>query len=156
MATPQHPIHTGFSASSTASDVLRNVDLTGRTAIVTGGAAGLGLATVRTLAAAGARVRVGSRDIHRARAALDEAGLGDVEVGALDLTDPRSVDAFASAFIATARPLHILVNNAGLGTRERVLDSRGHELAFSTSHLGHFRLTRALLPALQAAHGAGW
>ncbi len=154
MTTQQHPIGTGFTAASTTADVLEGVDLAGRTAIVTGGNAGLGLATARALLQAGAQVTVASRNLERARRALDEAGLVAADVAALDLTDPTSIDAFVAGFLAHRQPLHILVNNAGLGLRERTLDPRGHELVFSTSHLGHFRLTRGLLPALQAARGA--
>jgi S-adenosylhomocysteine hydrolase len=58
----QRPLNSGFTAASTAADVIRGLDLTGRTAIVTGGYAGIGLETVRTLAAAGARVIVPARD----------------------------------------------------------------------------------------------
>lgn len=78
-----------------------------------------------------------------------------VQVSELDLLDPTSVDAFAAAWLATERPLHILVNNAGLpAPAELVQDARGYEAQFATNYLGHFQLTRALRPALRAAHGA--
>lgn len=153
MFDSQHPIPTGFTASSTADDVLADVDLTGRFSIVTGGHGRLGRATTRALAAAGASVTIASRDVDRASAAV--AGIPGVQVEALDLTDPASVDAFAGRWLDSGRPLHSLVNNAAmLFTAERLLDARGNELSFSTSHLGHFRLTRALLPALRLAGGA--
>lgn len=154
MTTSQHPIGTGFTAASGTADVLTGVDLSGRQALVTGGHTGLGLATTRALVDAGAHVVIGSRNVRRARAALDEAGLYDVEVEQLDLTDPESVDTFTAWYLDSGRPLHILVNNAGLGLRTRELDARGHERVFSTGHLGHFRLTVGLLPALRAARGA--
>lgn len=153
MTTQQLPLGTHFTASSTAAEVIAGVDLTGRTAIVTGGNAGLGLATARTLADAGADVTIAARNLDRARTSLDEAGI-DVRAEPLDLTDPTSVDAFVGTVLARREPVHILVNNAGLGSRERVLDGYGNELVFATSHLGHFRLTRGLLPALRAAGGA--
>ncbi|WP_308121432.1 SDR family NAD(P)-dependent oxidoreductase [Paractinoplanes bogorensis] len=94
---------------------------------------------------------VAARDPERAAAAVDS--IPGVRVEALDLTDPSSIEAFADRW--AGQPLHMLVNNAGvLFGPERRLDRRGHELTFSTSHLGHFQLTRALLPALRAAHGA--
>jgi NAD(P)-dependent dehydrogenase (short-subunit alcohol dehydrogenase family) len=153
MIESQHPIPSGFTAFSTAEDVLREVDLTGRNFIVTGGHGRLGRETTRALATAGASVTVASRDVGRASAAV--ASIPGVQVEALDLTELVSVDAFAERWLASGRPLHGLVNNAAmLFTSERLLDSRGNELSFSTSHLGHFQLTLALLPALRAADGA--
>ncbi len=69
MTNQQHPLPSGFTAASTAEDVLRGVDLTGKNVIVTGGHTGLGLATTRALAQAGASVTVASRDVERARPA---------------------------------------------------------------------------------------
>lgn len=153
MTTDQHPIGTGFSARSTATEVLAGVDLTGRDVVVTGGHGRLGRETTRALAAAGASVTVASRDTARASSALE--GIPGVRVEQLDLTDPTSIDAFADRWASSGRPLHALVNNATtLFAAERSLDARGNERTFSTSHLGHFRLTRALLPALQEARGA--
>ncbi len=107
----------------------------------------------RSLAAAGASVVVAARDTERAAGAV--AGIHGVEVQQLDLTEPTSIDAFARRWVASGRPLHALVNNAALlFTAERLVDARGNERSFSTSHLGHFQLTRALLPALRRAHGA--
>lgn len=149
----QHPIGSGFTAASTATDVLADLDLTGREVIVTGGHGRLGREASRTLAAAGAAVTVAARDPERAAAAM--AGIAGVRVEQLDLTDPTSVDAFAQRWLASGRPLHALINNAAvLFSPELQRDARGHELAFSTSHLGHFQLTRALLPALRASGNA--
>jgi NAD(P)-dependent dehydrogenase (short-subunit alcohol dehydrogenase family) len=149
----QHPIGTGFTAASTADDVLADVDLSGRDVIVTGGHGRLGREVTRSLAAAGATVTVASRDTARAADAV--AGIDGVRVGQLDLTDPASVDGFAARWRAAGRPLHALVNNAAtMFTPERRTDARGNERSFSTSHLGHFRLTRALMPALLEARGA--
>lgn len=153
MINQQIPLHTPFTAASTATDVLAGIDLTGKEAIVTGGHSRLGREVTHALAAAGATVTVASRDTARAAEAV--AGIDGVRVEELDLTDPESVDAFASRWNASGRPLHVLVNSAAvLFSPELRLDARGIELAFATSHLGHFLLTRALLPALRAAHGA--
>jgi len=153
MTKNQHPIGTGFTAASTAADVLRGLDLTGKNVIVTGGHGGLGLETTRALASAGARVTVASRDAERATRAV--SGLERVDVSLLDLADPASVAAFASRWLASERPLHILINNAtSKPSKEIVRDARGYEQQFATGHLGHFQLTRALLPALRAASGA--
>ena len=151
MAHKQYQIGSGFTAASTADDVLAGIDLTGRNAIVTGGHAGIGLEVTRALTKAGAFVMVGARDTDTAAAAL--VGMERVEVGRLDLIDPQSIDAFAARWLESGRPLHILINGAGAsGGPER--DARGYETQFATNHLGHFQLTLALLQALRAAHGA--
>jgi NAD(P)-dependent dehydrogenase (short-subunit alcohol dehydrogenase family) len=153
MTGKQQPLGSGFTAASTAGDVLAGRDLTGTNVIVTGGHAGLGRETTRALAAAGASVTVGSRDPRRAATAL--AGIAGVEVSRLDLLDPASIDAFAARWLDSGKPLHVLVNSAGLpAPAERQQDARGYEAQFATNHLGHFQLTLALLPALRAAHGA--
>jgi NAD(P)-dependent dehydrogenase (short-subunit alcohol dehydrogenase family) len=152
MTHKQHPIGTGFAAASTADDVLVGIDLSGMNAIVTGGHVGLGLEATRALAKAGASVTVASRDPGRAAGTL--AGLQGVDVDQLDLLDPASIDAFAVHYVDSGRPLHILLNNAGIMGGPLVRDARGYESQFATNHLGHFQLTLRLLPALRAAHGA--
>jgi NAD(P)-dependent dehydrogenase (short-subunit alcohol dehydrogenase family) len=152
MTQKQQPLGSGFTAASTAADVLEGIDLSGRNVVVTGGHVGLGLETTRALSKAGASVVVGTRNPDRAAPALED--IERVEVERLDLMDPASVDAFAARYTATGRPLHILVNNAGLMGGELVRDARGYESQFATNHLGHFQLTNALFPALRAANGA--
>jgi len=153
LPTPQTPIKSGFFATSTAEDVIRGIDLTGKTAIVTGGYSGLGRETARVLRQAGASVIVPARDVERAKGALKD--IGGVDVWPMDLLDPASIDAFAERFLALGRQLHILVTNAGImALPTRILDARGHELQFATNHLGHFQLTRRLWPALVQAQGA--
>jgi len=151
-STPQTPIGSGFDAASTADDVLKGIDLTGKVAIVTGGYSGIGLETARALRAAGAVVIVPARDVERAAAALK--GKGDIEIQEMDLLDPASIDAFAERFLATGRPLHILVNSAGIMANPLTRDTRGYESQFATNHLGHFQLVSRLRPALRRANGA--
>ena len=152
MSQKQHPIETGFTAASTADEVLLGIDLSGVNVVVTGGHVGLGLETTRALSEAGASVTVGTRSPDRAAPSL--AGLDRVEIAQLDLLDPTSIDAFATRYVGSGRPLHILINNAGIMGGELVRDARGYESQFATNHLGHFQLTLGLLPALRAAHGA--
>jgi NAD(P)-dependent dehydrogenase (short-subunit alcohol dehydrogenase family) len=152
MTSKQHPIGSGFTPASTADEVLQGIDLSGRNVIVTAGHVGLGLEATRALTKAGANVTVGARNPARAAPAL--ACLDHVEVRQLDLLDPRSIDAFVTGYLDSGRPLHILINNAGIGSRDLVRDARGYESTFATNHLGHFQLTLGLLPALRAAHGA--
>jgi NAD(P)-dependent dehydrogenase (short-subunit alcohol dehydrogenase family) len=117
------------------------------TAVVTGGYAGVGLETTRALSAAGASVIVPARTPDKARAAL--SGIDRVELESLDLSDPTSIDAFAARFSASGRPLHILVNNAGIMAPPLARDARGFESQLATNHLGHFQLTARLWPALR-------
>ena len=150
----QQPLPSGFGAASTAEDVIKGIDLTGRIAVVTGGYSGIGLETVRVLRAAGAEIVVPARDVARARAAL--AGVDGVEVfdTPMDLGDPASIDAFAATFLGSGRALHLLINNAGIMATPLARDARGFESQFATNHLGHFQLTARLWPALVAAGGA--
>jgi NAD(P)-dependent dehydrogenase (short-subunit alcohol dehydrogenase family) len=148
----QQMIGSGFNGKSTTHDVIRNVNLSGKVAIVTGGYAGIGLETTRTFSAAGATVIVPARDMEKAQKNLQ--GINNVEVHAMDLMDAVSIDQFAKTFLASERPLHLLVNNAGIMWVPLQRDSRGYESQLSTNHLGHFQLTLQLLPALKKANGA--
>jgi NAD(P)-dependent dehydrogenase (short-subunit alcohol dehydrogenase family) len=148
-------ITTPFGAQSTADDVIDGVDLDGRRAVVTGGAAGLGRETARALAAAGADVTIAARNLDAATVAAEEisqeAGARGVHAGLLDLADLESVRAFAAGWRG---PLHILVNNAGIMATPEQRNPEGRELQFAVNHLGHFALSTALHGALAAAGGA--
>lgn len=148
----QKPIGSGFNETSTTDDVIQGIDLSTKTAIVTGGYAGIGLQTTKTLAAAGATVIVPARDTEKALKNL--AGIPRVQVEPMDLMDAGSIDAFAAKFLATDKPLHLLINNAGIMWVPLRRDSRGYESQLSTNHLGHFQLTARLWPALKQAGGA--
>jgi NAD(P)-dependent dehydrogenase (short-subunit alcohol dehydrogenase family) len=152
--TPQHAIPSGFSAQSTASDVLAGIDLSGKTAIVTGGYSGLGIETVAALSDAGAHVVVPARRPDVARRALDARGLTEVEVDTLDLSDLDSVRAFVDGFLASGRSLDILINNAAIMASPEARVGDGWESQFATNHLGHYVLTNLLWPALVADGGA--
>ncbi|MFC4808174.1 oxidoreductase [Paenibacillus sp. GCM10023250] len=152
MTTLQAPIGSGFGASSTAAEVIRGIDLTGKNVIVTGGYAGIGLETVRALRSAGATVIVPARDIAKAKANL--ADMPDVVLDAMDLLSPASIDAFADRFLSRFDQLHILINNAGIMATPLARDVRGYESQFAANHLGHFQLTCRLWPALVRAEGA--
>src|SRR5689334_6471443 len=149
MTNNQHPIGTGFTAASTADEVLRGIGLTGKNVIVTGGHGGLGLGTTRALASAGASVTRASRDPERGARAVE--GVERVAVSQLDLTDPTAIAASASRWHASQRPLHALVNNATAAVSpEFVRDARGYDMQFAPGHLGRLQLTLALLAALPA------
>ncbi|WP_328615403.1 SDR family NAD(P)-dependent oxidoreductase [Amycolatopsis sp. NBC_00355] len=140
------PFDTPFDAASTAEQVAAGVDLTGKLAVVTGGHSGIGRETTRVLRERGAHVVVPVRDPAKAAGMLD--GFDGVEIERLDLVDPASVDAFARRFLASGREVDILVTSAGIMGVPLPRDARGHESHFATNHLGHFRLTARLAPAL--------
>ncbi|MER5214368.1 SDR family NAD(P)-dependent oxidoreductase [Streptomyces sp. NPDC002838] len=146
---------TSFTARSTAAEVIADVDLTGRRAVVTGAASGIGVETARALAGAGAEVTLAVRNIDAGRRTAEDiraiTGNEGVRVAALDLSDPASVRDFTAAWQG---PLHILVNNAGIMASPETRTSRGWELQFATNHLGHFALATGLHGALAAAGGA--
>ncbi|MEV7189739.1 SDR family NAD(P)-dependent oxidoreductase [Kitasatospora sp. NPDC093102] len=148
-------ITTPFGAASTARDVLGGVDLTGRRAVVTGGASGIGLETARALAASGAEVTLAVRDtragLAAARQITDTTGNRRILVAALDLADRGSVARFAASWQGA---LHVLVNNAGVMATPELRTPEGWELQFATNHLGHFALATGLHAALAAAGGA--
>jgi NAD(P)-dependent dehydrogenase (short-subunit alcohol dehydrogenase family) len=152
MTTKQAAIHSGYGATTTAREVIGDKRLDGKVAIVTGGYVGIGLETTRIFAAAGATVIVPARTREKARAAL--SGVDRVELESLELSDPASVDAFAARFLASGRPLHLLINNAGIMAVPFAKSPRGFELQLATNHLGHFQLTARLWPALLKAKGA--
>ncbi|MFJ6622652.1 SDR family NAD(P)-dependent oxidoreductase [Kitasatospora sp. NPDC091335] len=137
-----------FSAVSAAGDVLAGLDLSGRTAVVTGGYSGLGLETTRALTAAGARVIVPARRPDVARSALGGTGS---RVVPMDLTDPASVRAAAGLIREATGRLDLLLAVAGvMATPERRVGP-GWEGQFAANHLGHFLLVCELYPLLAAA-----
>ncbi len=149
-------ITTPFGFTSSTSDVLAGVDLTGKHAFVTGGNAGLGYETARALAAAGASVTIGGRnpDAVRDAVATIAAATGNPAIDhlILDLADLESVTAATSVW---SRPLDILVNNAGvMAVPDLTRTRQGHEMQFAVNFLGHFVLTLGLHDALAATGNA--
>jgi NAD(P)-dependent dehydrogenase (short-subunit alcohol dehydrogenase family) len=148
----QRPLRTGFNAQSITADVIKGIDLTGKIAIVTGGNTGIGLETTKALAGAGATVIVPSRDVEKARKNL--TGIANVEIEAMDIMNPSSIVAFAQKFLSSCRPLHLLINNAGIMWVPLRKDERGIESQLATNYIGQFHLTANLWPALKQANGA--
>lgn len=148
-------IDSPFTAVSTALEVVEGIDLSGRTAIVTGGASGIGVETARALVHAGAAVTIAVRDVEAGRRVAEDivrtAGGGPVHVRPLDLADLSSVDRFTSGWSGA---LHLLVNNAGIMMTPELRTPLGWELQFTTNHLGHAALALGLHGALAEADGA--
>jgi NAD(P)-dependent dehydrogenase (short-subunit alcohol dehydrogenase family) len=148
-------ITTPFGAQSTAGEVIQGIDLTGRRAIVTGGASGIGLETARALGGANAEVTLAVRNIEAGQRVADDliadTGNKRILLAPLDLADQASIAEFVAAWDG---PLHILVDNAGIMATPELRTPQGWELQFATNHLGHFALATGLHDALAAARGA--
>ena len=139
-------------ATPTTLEVIDGVDLTGKTIVITGASAGLGRESARALAATGAHVLLAARNpraLSDAKAWIEaevpEARTSTVE---LDLTSTASIRAAATTIQAIAPEIHVLMNNAGVMFTPFSRTSDGFEIQFGTNHLGHFELTRLLLPQL--------
>jgi NAD(P)-dependent dehydrogenase (short-subunit alcohol dehydrogenase family) len=156
MATTDTLIATPFDAKSTAAEVAEGIDLSGKRAIVTGAASGIGIETARALAGAGAAVTLAVRKTGDGEAVASDirstTGNDQVSVAPLELTDRASIDALTGGW---DEPLDILVNNAGvMAIQELTLTDRGQEMQFATNHLGHFALAVGLRDALAEAGNA--
>lgn len=144
----QVPTQSGFHAKSTASEVLADIDLNGKTAIVTGGYSGIGLETVRALASKGAKVIVPVRSEAKARETLADVA-GDIKTAPMDLADLASVRTFAAAISKEIQHLDLLINNAGVMACAEARVGPGWESQFGICHMGHFALTKVLFPLLE-------
>ena len=142
-----------FGVETTTDEVLEGIDLKGRWALVTGASAGLGVETARALAAHGASLILGVRDLEKAEAAaarVRDAATGEVELRRVDLADLASVRAFTDGVAADHDELHILIANAGVMACPEGRTADGFETQFGTNHLGHFVLVNRLVPLLVA------
>ena len=140
-----------FGAESTTDEVLEGQDLGGTTVLVTGASAGLGVETVRSLAAHGASVVGVVRVAAKGENALAGAGVeGDVELVEADLASLSSVRTFTDRFLDRGRPdrIDVLIANAGVMACPEGKTADGFETQFGTNHLGHFVLVNRLLPLL--------
>ncbi|KAL3825987.1 hypothetical protein ACJIZ3_022016 [Penstemon smallii] len=143
----------GFGSASTAEQVTQGIDASNLTAIITGGASGIGLETARVLALRNANVIIGARNLEAANEAkqliLKDNNNARVHVLKLDLASLKSVKTFADNFIDLNLPLNILINNAGIMFCPYQLSEDGIEMQFATNHLGHFYLTNLLLDKMK-------
>ncbi|PVZ20613.1 MULTISPECIES: SDR family NAD(P)-dependent oxidoreductase [unclassified Pseudomonas] len=146
MICKQFPLHSGYGAATTAAELLKEGDLLNTTAVVTGGHSGLGLETTRALAAAGAHVIVGARDVQAARANI--GGISNVHIEQLDLSDLASVHGFTQRLLARDRHVDILIGSAGIMACPEGRVGAGWEAQFATNHLGHYALVNGLWPVL--------
>ena len=138
---------TTFDATSTTDDVLEGIDLTGKSILITGTSAGLGVEAARALGAHGARVIGAVRDPSKATANLEAAGadLDRVELRRVDLASLASVRAFTDGVSADHGHLDVIIANAAVMACPPGTTSDGFETQFGTNHLGHFVLVNRLI-----------
>uniref|UniRef100_A0A914VE82 NAD(P)-binding protein n=1 Tax=Plectus sambesii TaxID=2011161 RepID=A0A914VE82_9BILA len=142
-----------FTWRSTAEDVLKDIDLTGKTALITGTNSGIGIETARSLALHGAHVVMANRNIPASEKLRDEiiAEKPDAKVDILpiELSSLKSVKKAAEEYIAKGWPLHLLILNAGVA--KPLVDSTEDDLeaTYAVNHVAHFYLTQLLLPKLK-------
>lgn len=148
----QVPTQSGFHAKSSGAEVLADIDLAGKFAIVTGGYSGIGLETVRALAAKGVSVLVPVRSPEKAAATLADVD-GDVTTAVMDLADLTSVRRFAADVLKARGSIDFLINNAGIMACPEARVGPGWESQFGVNHMGHFALTQALMPSLISQAG---
>jgi NAD(P)-dependent dehydrogenase (short-subunit alcohol dehydrogenase family) len=135
-----------------------DLDLAGKTAVVTGANTGLGFQTLKTLAEHGATTVLACRNLDKGENAkkkiLKAYPKAKVEVSEIDLTDLDSVRRFADRFKKNHGRLDFLVNNAGVMMPPFSETKQGHELQWGVNHLGHFLLTSELWPVLSSTENA--
>jgi len=146
----QKPIGSGFQPKSEPHEVLADIDLTGKVAVVTGGYSGIGLETVRALASKGAKVFVPVRDEVKAAANLSNIE-GDVHAATMDLSNITSVYTFSDQMKSELDHLDLLINNAGVMACPLDRVGPGWESQFGINHMGHFALAKGLMPLLEKA-----
>lgn len=148
----QIPVNSSFHRKSTGQEVLAKVNLEGKTAIITGGYSGIGLETTRALAAKGVKVIVPVRSPQKAASNLATVS-GEVHTAQMDLSDLKSVAAFADKMNSELDQLDFLINNAGIMACPETRVGPGWEAQFGVNQMGHFALTNALMPLLKKTPG---
>lgn len=141
-----------FGFSSTADEVLEGKDLSGRTALITGGYSGLGQETARAMAAKGAHVILSGRDTTKLSAAADAIAEGTgakVDTLVCDLASLDSIRKAAAEANRRFDKIDLLINNAGVMACDEAKTADGFEMQFGTNHIGHFLLTNLLMPLVE-------
>ena len=152
---PEPPLPEGipigpFGSESTAEEVTAGIDLTGKTALVTGCNSGIGYETMRVLALRGAHVYGSGRTLKKATDACNSVD-GRTTPVVIELTELDSVVAAAQSIAAETETLDIIVCNAGIMELPELEQVNGIEKQFFVNHLGHFVLVNRLLPQVVAA-----
>lgn len=144
----------GFGATTTADEVLEGKDLSSKTVLITGGSSGLGQESARAMAAKGAHIVITARNpaqMDEAVAAIKtEVPDAQLETLTCDLASLESIKAAGTQANERFDKIDILINNAGVMACPKMQTADGFEMQFGTNHLGHFALTKHLLPLVEA------
>ena len=153
ISSQQTPIDTGIGRKPEAAEVMEGIDLSGKTALVTGGYSGIGVETVRALTNAGATVLVPSRDVDRAEKTLEGIIPAD-QIGFMDLSDLPTVERYGEDLSSAYPIIDLAIFNAGVMACPLDRTTQGLEWQLGVNHVGHFILMRTIMTALRAANGA--
>jgi NAD(P)-dependent dehydrogenase (short-subunit alcohol dehydrogenase family) len=143
-----------FGATSTADEVLRGVNLSGKRVLATGVSAGLGVESARALAAHGAEVTGAARDLSKAQGATEQVRAqairgGSLQLVQLDLASLDSVRRCADGLLAAGKSFDVIIANAGVMACPKGTTVDGFETQFGTNHLGHFVLVNRIASLLR-------
>jgi NAD(P)-dependent dehydrogenase (short-subunit alcohol dehydrogenase family) len=153
ISSQQTPIDTGIGRKPEAAEVMAGVDLSGKTALVTGGYSGIGVETVRALTNAGATVLVPSRDVDRAVKTLEGTIPAD-QIGFMDLSDLPTVERYGEDLSSAYPIIDLAIFNAGVMACPLDRTKQGLEWQLGVNHVGHFALLQQIINPLRAANGA--
>jgi len=149
----QKPINSGFSNQSEPKDILKNIDLHNKVAIVTGGYSGIGLETTKALVAVGANVIIPAKRPEIANQNLNGV-VSETNIIKMDLGNLNSVKNFTNSFKENFNTLSLLINNAGIMACPETRVGDNWESQFAINHIGHFLLTRELMNILANTEGS--
>ena len=149
----QKPIISGFDSKSDADKIVKEKDLSGKIAIVTGGYSGIGLETTRALVAIGAKVIIPAKRTEVAVQNL-EGIVSKENIVEMDLGNLNSVRKFTEDFKESFGKLDLLINNAGIMACPEIRIGNGWESQFAVNHIGHFLLTKELMDTMAENDGA--
>ncbi|MEC8217803.1 MAG: oxidoreductase [Pseudomonadota bacterium] len=149
----QKPINSGFSNKSEPKDILKNIDLHNKVAIVTGGYSGIGLETTKALVAVGANVIIPAKRPEIANQNLNGV-VSETNIIKMDLGNLNSVKNFTNSFKENFNTLSLLINNAGIMACPETRVGDNWESQFAINHIGHFLLTRELMNILADTEGS--
>jgi len=149
----QKPINSGFSNKSEPKDILKNIDLHNKVAIVTGGYSGIGLETTKALVAAGANVIIPAKRPEIANQNLNGV-VSEKNITKMDLGNLNSVKNFTNSFKENFNTLSLLINNAGIMACPETRVGDNWESQFAINHIGHFLLTKELMSTMANTEGS--
>ncbi|KAJ3109608.1 hypothetical protein HK100_003268 [Physocladia obscura] len=146
-----------FGPHTTSAEVAAEFKnfIVGKHFVVTGGNSGIGKETARVLTKEGGIVTICCRTVSKGEAAkaeiLQETPAAQIQILQLDLNSLKSVKECANALAAAIPPLNVLINNAGIMAPPKTITENGFESQFQSNHLGHYYLTKLLIPTLHAS-----